>query len=185
MTNEPTKKCTLCHIEKPLSEFPKLLRNKDGHHSRCKMCINKVNRQWREDSKDVYLEMRKRHYQKNRESILIQKKRYSDSHKEEKSAYDKIYRKKNEVKRRRQIKEWEKNSPEHRLRTYYRRIFNHFIHGENLKTGEKLVGCSYDFYISYITSKFKDGMSWANHGTEWHIDHIIPLSAFDLSKEEE
>ena len=29
--------------------------------------------------------------------------------------------------------------------------------------------------------KFKDGMSWDNHG-EWHIDHIIPCAFFDLTK---
>jgi hypothetical protein len=27
----------------------------------------------------------------------------------------------------------------------------------------------------YIEDKFKDGMSWENHG-EWHLDHKIPIS---------
>ena len=27
-------------------------------------------------------------------------------------------------------------------------------------------------------------MSWDNYGT-WHIDHILPLSKFDLSKRED
>jgi hypothetical protein len=34
--------------------------------------------------------------------------------------------------------------------------------------------------ISHIESMFSEGMSWDNYG-EWHMDHIIPCSHFDLS----
>jgi hypothetical protein len=39
-------------------------------------------------------------------------------------------------------------------------------------------------YKAYIESMFQKGMSWRNRGTgktEWTIDHIKPLSSFDLS----
>lgn len=37
-------------------------------------------------------------------------------------------------------------------------------------------------FISYIESLFEDGMSWSNWGVHgWHLDHIIPISKFDLS----
>lgn len=32
----------------------------------------------------------------------------------------------------------------------------------------------------YIESKFKGKMSWKNHGTFWHLDHIKATSRFDL-----
>lgn len=40
----------------------------------------------------------------------------------------------------------------------------------------------------YLESKFQKGMSWDNHGfgdDKWHIDHIIPCDAFDLTNEDE
>lgn len=35
--------------------------------------------------------------------------------------------------------------------------------------------------MRHIESKFKKGMYWNNYGSHWHIDHIVPLSRFDLS----
>lgn len=46
------------------------------------------------------------------------------------------------------------------------------------------LGCSVSDFKCYLESKFKSGMSWSNR-SEWHIDHIIPLSRFDLSNPEE
>ena len=48
----------------------------------------------------------------------------------------------------------------------------------------KLVGCFILEFIEHIESQFTEGMTLENYG-EWHIDHIKPLSLFDLSKEEE
>lgn len=36
------------------------------------------------------------------------------------------------------------------------------------------LGCDIDTYKEYLESRFKDGMTWENHG-KWHIDHIVPL----------
>ncbi len=47
------------------------------------------------------------------------------------------------------------------------------------------VGCSKEELIKHLESLFKKEMSWSNYGLHgWHIDHIIPLSFFDLTKEE-
>ena len=38
--------------------------------------------------------------------------------------------------------------------------------------------------IAYLESKFQTGMTWENHTHNgWHIDHIIPISKFDLTDE--
>lgn len=43
------------------------------------------------------------------------------------------------------------------------------------------IGCSMLHARRHIEKQFKRGMHWNNHGTVWHIDHIIPLSKFDLT----
>jgi hypothetical protein len=46
------------------------------------------------------------------------------------------------------------------------------------------LGTTFEDAKSRIESKFRKGMNWDNHGTLWEIDHIMPLSSFDLTKEE-
>jgi hypothetical protein len=45
-----------------------------------------------------------------------------------------------------------------------------------------LIGCSIERLRQHLEAKFTDGMTWDNHG-EWHIDHIKPCAAFDLTCE--
>ena len=44
----------------------------------------------------------------------------------------------------------------------------------------EFAGCSLAELVSHIERQFSDGMSWENRFL-WHIDHIIPCSAFDLT----
>lgn len=43
-----------------------------------------------------------------------------------------------------------------------------------------LVGCTPAELVSWIERQFETGMNWENRHL-WHIDHIIPCNAFDLS----
>lgn len=46
---------------------------------------------------------------------------------------------------------------------------------------EILVGCSWEEFRVHISSQFRHGMNWENYG-QWHLDHVVPLCRFDLTK---
>lgn len=50
----------------------------------------------------------------------------------------------------------------------------------------KLLGCDWGTFMNHIQSMWLPGMNWENWGYYgWHIDHIVPCSAFDLRVESE
>lgn len=49
---------------------------------------------------------------------------------------------------------------------------------------QELLGCSLPELVRHLESKFLPGMSWGNR-SQWHIDHIKPLCAFDLTDPEQ
>lgn len=44
-----------------------------------------------------------------------------------------------------------------------------------------LTGCTANQLKKHLESSFRRGMTWDNHGTHWHIDHILPIASFDHS----
>lgn len=48
------------------------------------------------------------------------------------------------------------------------------------------LGCSIEEFKKHLESRFQPGMTWDNYShSGWHIDHIIPLSSFDLTDEQQ
>lgn len=61
-----------------------------------------------------------------------------------------------------------------------------YISGESKSlSAVKNLGCSIEFLRSYLENKFDENMTWDNYGSYWHIDHIKPLSAFDLTDDKQ
>jgi Uri superfamily endonuclease len=52
------------------------------------------------------------------------------------------------------------------------------------KKMEAYLGCSMDALRDHFESLFTEGMGWHNRD-QWHIDHILPVSIFDHTKEDE
>lgn len=41
-----------------------------------------------------------------------------------------------------------------------------------------MLGYSKADLVAHIQNQFEFGMTWGNYGTEWHIDHVVPVSWF-------
>lgn len=76
---------------------------------------------------------------------------------------------------------WRQN-PVNRLAHQLRTRIGKFV--RNGQSATKELGCSVVELKLYLESKFLPGMTWENYG-KWHVDHILPLSKFDLTDPEQ
>jgi len=70
-----------------------------------------------------------------------------------------------------------------------RALFVQSLRAQNTKKAQSitvLIDCTVDFLKQHLENQFQSGMTWENRGRfGWHIDHIIPISSFDLTDPEE
>jgi hypothetical protein len=80
-------------------------------------------------------------------------------------------------------KDCERDEPIEKLKRIIRSRIISAIHNKNKHTVEYL-GCNISEYLNWL---LKNNFEYTleNRGTEWHIDHVIPLSHFNLKNEEE
>ncbi|KKM61824.1 hypothetical protein LCGC14_1527870, partial [marine sediment metagenome] len=77
-----------------------------------------------------------------------------------------------------------KTDPGFRLNERIRKAIYFSILGrKNGRHWEHLVGWTLKQLKTYLQKLFQTGMTWENYG-EWHVDHIIPISAHNFSKPE-
>jgi hypothetical protein len=99
---------------------------------------------------------------------------------EKRQSYIKQYNKTYSINRR-------KKDPIYKLGLALRSRLNNAIRN-NQKKGSAVrdLGCSIAELKQHLESLFQPGMTWENWTFKgWHIDHIIPLSAFDLTDREQ
>ena len=122
----------------------------------------------------------------NKEKIKLRYKKWYDANKDKTKIRLKEYRKSNKEKIYKQQLRWKranKNNPKFKLPVLLRKRLNDALRN-NYKSGSAVrdLGCTIDELKSYLESKFLPGMTWDNWTIDgWHIDHIKPLSSFDLS----
>ncbi len=129
-------------------------------------------RAYRESNKSYSREYRVRNHQR----ILEARRAWETAHKDELRKYRESRRsKKNERERERLITDVN-FCLQKRLRNRFRAALK-----QNSKNGSAIrdLGCSIEEFKKYIESKFQGSMSWDNRN-KWHLDHVIPLSKFNL-----
>ena len=72
-----------------------------------------------------------------------------------------------------------------RVRAYDQARKNGKKLNHKITTLENIIGCELEFFRKYIESRFDESMNWLNYSVYWNIDHIMPVSHFDLSDSKE
>jgi len=141
------------------------------------------------NNKTKMIESVKKHYNKNRDSILPKKRNSSLKYYYENidiiKEKNKEYNKNNREKRNIYISNRKKNDPIYRLSHNIRNRVRTFLITKNITKNNptfNIIGCSPEFLKEHLERKFTEGMSWGNQG-KWHIDHIIPLSSAKTEEE--
>jgi hypothetical protein len=136
---------------------------------------------------------------KNSEKKKIYYAKYYVENAEKIKTYHKNHYQENALEMKDKSKRWKRENPEllklSRKRSYQLLILspkgrlNHSIKAgirkslqgtKNRRHWETLVGYTIEQLKKHLERRFREGMLWENYGTNgWHIDHIIPKSAFN------
>jgi len=191
--------CKLC-----VKEYHRLnyIKNKES--------ILNSNKKWRDANKDemrVLTETwrnrnqvhvtakRKDLYWKNHEAALAAKRDYYKRNRDERYAYHLKWNKENKERIAMQRRTRENNRRLHDVNFKIKqnvtgRIRSAIKNNSKSSSSVELLGCSIQELRLWLESWFLEpenkGMNWENYGKDgWHIDHILPCSAFELQYSEE
>ena len=193
------KICSKCKIEKDLSCFYRLSAKEDKYRSACKTCTDNQNKTWGQNNQEQRNEYLKNYRIETKESRLIWQKDYDVKRKDKrlvryrenkvrlnKESND-YYHKNKETLRPKRTK-WEKqklaNDPDYKLKHIIRGRFSKAIK-KQFKSGSAVrdLGMSIHALLVYLNLDCLDkyGEPYTGNESKYHIDHIKPLSSYDLS----
>ena len=159
--------CPTCGEDKNVNGFVKKRLS-------CRKCINAKMRAYK---------------QNNKEAISKYNKQYKLEHTEEISEYNAKYNTENRetIQKRHSayLKEKYKTDEQYKLSCSIRNRIGKVLKGQDKKQTLEMLGCSYEFLKAWLEFQFEEDMTFKNHGTMWHIDHIVPCRCFDLTNNDE
>lgn len=204
-----TNVCSHCKKKKTSSEFNKNKSNKNGLSTLCKSCARESDRNYRKNlSKRPSIDIPKTKICPNckvekSSSEFSKNKTNKDGLKSHCKYCESEYKKLDQTKkltnerRRNRYENDEIYKLQSILRGFIRRsirLAKKSADGEIKKSKKSLeyLGCTLEELKNHLEKQFYshpntgEEMTWENHSYEgWHVDHIKPLSTFDLTKEKE
>lgn len=152
--------CKKCGEIKELLLFEVDKRKKEGRTYRCLECAGKYKMIWQNNNKDKRVISRKKLYDKNR----LKEFEYAKKYKAKRKAVDPVFK----------------------LVELIRTRIWHTLHKKNFKKNKRFkeyIGCTVEELVIHLECKFDANMNWSNHGSYWHLDHIIPLDSASTIEE--
>jgi hypothetical protein len=206
-----TKFCSACQQDKPKTDFSPSKTHKYGLHCWCNPCKKQKHNEWCVKNKKTLKKKRAEKYALDKEVVKEKRKQYHELNKEEinkrrREQYfsnlekrqeileqNREYRKKNKNKLRDKDREKErrklKTDPKFKVDLRMgSAIWGDLKFRKTSKKGKSwqmLAGYTKDDLMAHLQSKFKEGVTWDNYGSYWHIDHIVPKSWFKYTSAED
>lgn len=165
------KKCSKCLETLDPSNFNTVKRKGVVHlKAACKSCQGRYNDKYRLSNLDKMRNKQRKWFDKNKEKQYERVKEYQKS---------------NALALRERRKKRLIDDVNYRIARNLRcRLWCALRASKGNVSAVKDLGCSIEELKIYIASLFQEGMSWDNYG-KWQIDHVVPLSSFNLKNEDE
>ncbi len=164
------KNCTVCGELKMMTDFSVLRRARDGRASLCKECDRARGRAYRAANHKKELERSKSYYKSNREAVLVKHAQYRKENGEKRRASGRRYHAAQRA-----------HNPAYLLSKRTRWLVRDCLKGTVSGCFRNLPYTKAEL-ASHLLSTLPDGYTEADI-PNLHIDHIRPVSSFNLTGE--
>jgi hypothetical protein len=147
---------------------------------------SEYDRKRREEKRDSILEAKKAYYRQNKDKHA----KYQEINKEKRSVIMREWRATHKPEIRTKTREYIKNKLENdddfAIKYYMRQGFRRMVKdGFTWRYLFNIAGYTYQDYLDYFNANYKDEFEEYRRSKKYHIDHIIPVSAYDFSNTED
>lgn len=148
----------------------------------CKLCKKQYNKEYRKKYKEIIKKLESEWYQKNKERLLKNAKEYYQNNKEKIKKYTREYGKLHKKERNEHRKKKRKTDLKYKLNADISGAINHSLkRNKNGNHWELLVNYMLKDLMKRLKKTLPTGMTWQDYlDGKLHIDHIIPISAFNF-----
>lgn len=138
-------------------------------------------------NKERVSKINQKSYNKNKEKHLKRSQKWATQNRQKSNQIKINYKLRNIEKVRESARLYQKNQRKDPFKRLSKNLSKSIWENlKSLKSGrswKSFVSFTLKELVDHLELKFRDGMTWENYGTHWHVDHIKPLSLFDLSKD--
>ena len=184
------KRCPKCQKRKSVREFGLCKKSKDGRRGWCKKCDYKISKRWRdanlEKAREATRQWVKANPEKCREAERRRRKINPEKHNERVKCWNKANPERaRKIRQKSNAKRY--NTLKGKLTDNIRNSVRNSLKGSKKgRHWENLLGFTVEQFKEHFEKQFNDGMNWNKFMKgEIHIDHIVPVSAFNFKKPED